>query len=445
MERFGSTIPYAEPAWYQSPNTSPFYNESHRQLRQYIRQYVEENLIPYAEEWEAAGGVPKEVFERHARLGFVAASIYPVAAEYLGAFGQYEAQTLPMGIPAHKWDLFHDFIMHDELSRVGYMGALWALNGGNTIGVPPIINFGTKEQKDRLLPKFLRGHLRACLGITEPDAGSDVSGIKTTATLSDDGQFFIVNGFKKWITNGLWCDYMVAAVRTGCEAARGTGDLSALIISLAAEGVTCRRLHNSGVSASGSTFVELDDVKVPRENLLGGSEGLGKGFRMVLSNFNHERFVIAVQSLRLSRLCFEDAYSYARRRETFGKPLLSNQIIRFKLGNMSMLIESIQAQLETLLYHASVVPGALDTTMGGDFARIKVHSARALELCVREAQQILGGLGYSRGGVGGRVEQISRDVRVMVVGGGSDEILTDLVIRQAMALEKTRARASGKL
>lgn len=164
-----------------------------------------------------------------------------------------------------------------------------------------------------------------------------------------------------------------------------------------------------------------------------------------MKDFNHERFVLAAQALRLSRICFEEAYTYASRRETFGKPLISNQIIRFKLGNMSMLIESIQAQLETLLYHANVVPGALDTTMGGDFARIKVHSARGLEFCVRESQQILGGLGYSRGGVGGKVEQISRDVRVMVVGGGSDEILTDLVIRQAMALEKTRARAVGKL
>lgn len=147
----------------------------------------------------------------------------------------------------------------------------------------------------------------------------------------------------------------------------------------------------------------------------------------------------------MSRVCFEDAYTYANRRETFGRPLISNQLIRHKLGNMSMLIESIQAQLETLLYHASAVPGALDTTMGGDFARIKVHSARALEFCAREAQQILGGLAYSRGGAGGRVEQVSRDLRVMVVGGGSDEILTDMVIRQAMASAKTRARAQGKL
>lgn len=169
MEHFGSAVPFAEPAWYQATHISPFYKESHRQLRQYIRNYVEENLIPFAEEWEAAGEVPQEVFERHARLGFVAASIYPMVPEYLDSFGSFSAQTLPMGIAPDQWDLFHDFIMHDELSRVGYMGALWGLNSGNTIGVPPIVNFGTKEQKDRFLPKFLRGQLRGCLGITEPD------------------------------------------------------------------------------------------------------------------------------------------------------------------------------------------------------------------------------------------------------------------------------------
>lgn len=169
MEGFGSRVPYAEPAWYRSSKTSPFYNESHRSLRQFIRQYVEEYLIPHAEEWESAGHVPKEVFERHAKMGFVAASIYPMAGEYLRAHGPYEAQTLPMGLHPDQWDMFHDFIMHDELSRVSYIGALWALNGGNTIGVPPIISFGTKEQRDELLPKFLRGQSRGCLGITEPD------------------------------------------------------------------------------------------------------------------------------------------------------------------------------------------------------------------------------------------------------------------------------------
>lgn len=146
--------------------------------------------------------------------------------------------------------------------------------------------------------------------------------------------------------------------------------------------------------------------------------------------------MLATQCLRSSRSCFEDAYKYATQRKTFGKPLISNQLIRHKLGNMSMLIESIQAQLEVLLHHANVTPDALNSVMGGDFARIKVHASRSLELCVREAQQIMGGVGYARGGRGGRVEQISRDVRVLVVGGGSDEILTDLSIRQAMMLEK---------
>ncbi len=134
-------------------------------------------------------------------------------------------------------------------------------------------------------------------------AGSDVSGIRTTATLSDDGRFYIVNGSKKWITNGLWSDYMLTAVRTGEPG--GKNALSALIVPLSAEGVTCRRLHNSGVSASGSTYIELDEVRVPVENLLGGPEGLGKGFKMIVSSksgFWCLREVSAATLTRLSRL-----------------------------------------------------------------------------------------------------------------------------------------------
>lgn len=247
----------------------------------------------------------------------------------------------------------------------------------------------------------------------------------------------------KWITNALVCDFVTAAVRTG-PAESGAAGLSALIIPLKANGVTCKRLYNSGVSASGSTFIEFDDVHVPVENLIGGPGGVGRGFQMIMTNFNNERLMIAAQCLRSSRICFEDAWVYANQRETFGKPLISNQLIRHKLGNMSMLIEAMQAQIEVLLHHAKSTPGALDRTMGGDFARIKVHASRALELCVREAQQIMGGIGYARGGRGGRVEQISRDVRVLVVGGGSDEILTDLSIRQAMAVEKQLTKGSQK-
>lgn len=168
MEAFGSTVPFAEPAWYNS-QSSPFYKESHRRLRAFVRDYVETYLVPNAEEWELSGQVPPEVFQRHAKLGFVAASIFPMATEYLEARSGFQAQALPANIPPSEWDFFHDFILVDELSRVGYIGVLWSLIGGNSIGVPPIVNFGTPEQRAKFLPGALRGEIRGCLGITEPD------------------------------------------------------------------------------------------------------------------------------------------------------------------------------------------------------------------------------------------------------------------------------------
>lgn len=179
MEHFGSTVPFAEPAWYRG-YSSPFYTQSHRRLRDFVRQYVDKNLIPHAEEWEAAGKVPDEVFQEFARLGFVAASMNSqMTAEYLSArpvtstSRAFEAQSLPANIPPTEWDIFHSLIVGDEFSRTGYLGVCWGLNGGNAIGVPPILNHGTKDQKDRFIPAVLRGQLRGCLGITEPDGEVD--------------------------------------------------------------------------------------------------------------------------------------------------------------------------------------------------------------------------------------------------------------------------------
>jgi alkylation response protein AidB-like acyl-CoA dehydrogenase len=185
---------------------------------------------------------------------------------------------LPAGIPAKgllpgstalmiEWDAFHDLIVIDEIARCGYLGVNWGLSCGNAIGCPPIINYGTPAQKQRLLPPILRGEKRMCLAITEPlglsplpsplvdhlltpAAGSDVAGIQTTAKKSKDGKHYIVNGQKKWITNGIWADYCTAAVRTGGS---GAGGISALIIPLKNyPGVTTRKQTNSGVNASGT-------------------------------------------------------------------------------------------------------------------------------------------------------------------------------------------------
>ncbi|KAL4928611.1 acyl-CoA dehydrogenase family protein [Aspergillus undulatus] len=402
-----SSIPFADPLWLNR-RYSPYYKDSHRRLQKEVRSYIDTHIAPYCEEWEKKGFVPAEVHQRHAALGYTAVTPFPLAADYL------RDQKLPAGIKAEEWDGFHDLILIDEIARCGYLGVIWAL-----------------DQKDRFLPGMLTGKIRFCLGVTEPDAGSDVAGITTTAERRGDK--YIVNGAKKWITNGIFADYCTAAVRTGGEGAAG---VSALVIPLNAPGVTRRKIDNSGVLASGSTYIEFDDVEVPVSNLLGEEN---KGFPIIMNNFNHERLWLACTSLRMARVCAEDAYRHAITRETFGKKLIENQVIRAKFAAMGRSLDSAYAWMEQLVYMTEIAKANnTDAAIGGLFANLKVLAGRTLEMVNREAQQVLGGLGYSKNGRGARIEQISRDVRVMVVGGGSEEILSELAVNQEI-------RAMGKL
>ena len=271
VQPLGNVSPFADPNWYHTFH-SPYYTDSHRRLQKHVRAYFDKEILPYCEDWEREGLVPDEVMQRHAKLGYVAAGIYPPPSDFMGNI------QLPDGISPRDWDAFHDMILIDEVARCGYLGVIWGLTCGNAIGCPPLINYGTHEQKEKFLPDILSGKKRTCLAVTEPDAGSDVAGITTTAEKSDDGKCYIVNGSKKWITNGIWADYCTAAVRTGGNGAKG---ISALILPLDLPGVERRKIQNSGVNASGSTYIEFDNVQVPVENLLGKEN---EGFKIVMSS-----------------------------------------------------------------------------------------------------------------------------------------------------------------
>lgn len=159
-----SSAPYADPPWL-SRHVSPYLSDSHRRLQLEARQYVDEYISPYCEEWETAGSVPQQVIQNHARLGYMAVAVYPLAVAEIKALGQ----RLPGDVPVDEWDGFHDLIVIDEIARCGYLGIIWALSCGNSIGAPPLINFGTAEQRHKFLPDMLAGKSRFCLGVTEPD------------------------------------------------------------------------------------------------------------------------------------------------------------------------------------------------------------------------------------------------------------------------------------
>ncbi|KAF8591953.1 acyl-CoA dehydrogenase [Ramaria rubella] len=396
----------------------------HHALLNLHSRYWETHIFPHAEEWEKAGEIPVEVYKDHARRGLI---LPDLPRKYRGI------RNLPANIPdagilmmiLSDWDLFHSVVLMEEGNRCPHPGVFWSLGAGNGIGCPPILKFGTEVQRQKYLPQVYAGDIRFCLGITEPDAGSDVAAIRTTATKSQDQSHYVVNGAKKWITNGLWADYVTAAVRTGGP---GMGGISLLIIPLqSTPGVVTRRMYNSGLNASGSAFITFADVKVPVENLIGGEN---EGFKIIMSNFNAERLAMAIGSLRLAQTCFEEAWGHALRRHTFGKLLMENQIMRAKFAAMTRVIESCHAWMEQIVFQMhNQKDSARDPQVGAKLALLKVQAGKTLEMCCREAQQVFGGLGVSKAGRGRVVEQISRDLRVFVVGGGSEEILDELGIR----------------
>jgi alkylation response protein AidB-like acyl-CoA dehydrogenase/predicted heme/steroid binding protein len=421
LEPFGDMIPFADPSWYQG-HASPYFNETHAALRAEVRQWIESDIEPYVTEWDEAKRVPEEIYKELGRRGYLAG--------LLGVKYPTEYSTAPSCVPVEKWDLFHEMLITDELSRTGSGGFVWNLIGGFGIGCPPLIKFGSKKLKDRILPGILSGDKRICLAITEPDAGSDVANLTCEAKLSEDGKHYIVNGEKKWITNGIWSDYFTTAVRTGGE---GMNGVSLLLIERT-EGVSTRRMDCQGVWSSGTTYITFEDVKVPVENLLGKEN---KGFRVIMTNFNHERIGIIIQCLRFSRVCFEEAIKYANKRRTFGKKLIEHPVIRLKLAHMARQIEASYNWLENVVYQCEKM-GETEAMLrlGGAIAGLKAQATTTMEFCAREASQIFGGLSYSRGGQGGKVERLYRDVRAYAIPGGSEEIMLDLSIRQSVRVHK---------
>jgi len=228
---------------------------------------VEEELEPNVTEWDEAKRVPEEIYKKMGTKGYLGGLMG--LSHFPTEFAKYTVGC----VPPEKWDAFHELIVTDEISRTGSGGLVWGLIGGFGLGCPPLVKFGKPEVIKRVLPGILEGDKRICLAITEPDAGSDVANLTCEAKLTEDGKHYIVNGEKKWITNGDWCEYFTTAVRTGGE---GSAGVSLLLIERSFGGVSTRRMDCQGVWSSGTTYVTFEDVKVPVENLIGKEN---QGFR----------------------------------------------------------------------------------------------------------------------------------------------------------------------
>lgn len=310
--------------------------------------------------------------------------------------------TLPGGLPVEEFDYIHTLIYADELARSGSLGPGGAITTGLAFGVPPILKFGSAALQEKFLPDLLTGKKRICIAITEPGAGSDVSNIQTTAKLSKDGRHFLVNGTKKWITNGLWSDYASMAVRTGGP---GPAGLSMLVVPLLhTKGVNMRRIKVQGQTSAGTTFIELDDVKVPVENLI-GKEGMG--MKYVMQNFNHERLSISIGVNRLSRVAISSAFEYCLKREAFGKPLMDQAVVRHRLAKCGAELESHWAWVEQFTYSMTKMSEEeANKELGGLTALLKAQAGRVLESCASTAILLFGGNGYTKSGQGEVAERM---------------------------------------
>jgi len=376
-----------------NPNLLP----EHHEWRAQLRKFFDVEVMPYAADWDEAGRIPTELWPKAAAVGLLG----------LGYPEQY-------GGTLEGIDCWYSWIANEELSRVG-VGGLAASLMIHGIGLPPVINFASEEVKEMVAPPVLRGEKWISLGITEPGGGSDVANLSTTAVR--DGDHYIVNGSKTFISGGMRANWVSTAVRTGGEGARG---VSMLLIPTDAEGFSRTELDKKqGWWVSDTATLYFDNVRVPVANLIGVEN---QGFLVIMNNFNGERMGMAASMEAFSRVCLEEAVEWATQRKTFGKRLADHQVIRHKIAQMKQKINATQAYIRVC--YESIAAGNPNP---GDIAMLKVQASETLEFCAREAMQILGGIGYMRGG---RVERIYREVRVNAIGGGSEEIMRDLASRQ---------------
>jgi acyl-CoA dehydrogenase len=375
--------------------TSPFYTEEHDAFRAQVRRFVEKECAPNIEKWEAAEELPRELHRKAAQAGILGIG-YPEDC------GGLEVS-----------DPFYAIVLTEELCRAGSGGLIASLMS-HGIATPPVAKAGTPEQKQRFARPVLAGEKIAALAITEPSGGSDVANIKTTA--KRDGADYIVNGSKTYITSGMRADFITTAVRTGDA---GMGGVSLLVIEGDTPGLSRSPLKKMGWWSSDTATIYFENCRVPVANRIGPENA---GFMAIMLNFNNERIMLAAQAWSFAQVCYEEALAYARERQTFGKPLIRNQVIRHKLAEMKMRTDAVKAQLDILTWRVS--QGA---TPVAELCLLKNLATGTLEFVAGEAMQVLGGAGYIRGS---KTERIFRETKVLTIGGGSREIMYDLAARQ---------------
>jgi acyl-CoA dehydrogenase len=374
-----------------------FWDDTHLALKQSVDRWVHDTMTPFTADWEAAKAFPIALYGQAAEAGLLGVG-YP--EEYGGSGG----------------DIFHALIVCEALIRGGSPGTAAGVCS-HSIALPPILAFGTQAQKLRFVPPVLSGQKIAALGITEPGAGSDVAGIRTRAVL--DGDHYIVNGAKTFITSGSRADLVTTLVRTGPDR---HGGLTLLVIERGTPGFsTGAPLQKMGWEASDTAELFFEDCRVPIENRLGDE---GQGFLGIMVNFVAERLTLAASCVAIAQLALDRTLVYVDQREAFGRTLAGFQVTRHKLAEMATRTEAARSFV-SVVAEAHRREQDVTTTV----AMAKNTAADACSFVTDAAVQLHGGMGYMRESL---VEQLYRDARLYPIGGGTTEIMRELISKRML-------------
>lgn len=372
-----------------------YFDDTHRMVRDTVRSFVQREILPYVNDWEEAGEFPRELYKKAAEAGILGIG----APEQWGGSGE---------------DVFMKVAACEEMVRCT-SGGVGASLGSLDIGLPPVWKWGSQALQQKVVPPVLAGDKIAALAVTEPGGGSDVANLRTRAVR--DGDHYVVNGSKTFITSGVRADYYTVAVRTGDP---GFGGISLLLVEKDTPGFTVgRKLKKMGWWASDTAELFFEDCRVPAENLIGAENG---GFFCIMSNFQMERLILAVTANMTAQVALDEAMAYAREREAFGRPIAGFQVTRHKLAEMAT---QVAVSREFTYRVAARLANGEDCVL--DVSMAKNQATQCADRVTWDAVQIFGGAGYMRGTV---VERLFRDNRILSIGGGTYEIMNEVIAKR---------------
>ncbi|KPN91812.1 acyl-CoA dehydrogenase family protein [Pseudomonas nunensis] len=378
------------------PAFQEYFDPSHQLVRDSVRRFVEREILPDIDQWEESESFPRELYLKAGAAGILGIG-YP---ESLGG--------------SHEGDLFAKVAASEELMRCG-SGGLVAGLGSLDIGLPPILKWARPEVRDRVVPLVLSGEKISALAITEPSGGSDVANLQTRAVR--DGDFYRVSGSKTFITSGVRADFYTVAVRTGEP---GFGGISLLLIEKGTPGFTVgRQLKKMGWWASDTAELFFDNCLVPVGNLIGAEN---MGFACIMGNFQSERLALALMANMTAQLALEESLKWARQREAFGKPIGKFQVLKHRLAEMATALE-----VSREFTYRQAAKMAAGQSVIKEISMAKNFATDTADRITTDAVQILGGLGYMRESL---VERLYRDNRILSIGGGTREVMNEIISKQ---------------